>query len=138
MRKFLLLLLCLFCFTGFTQNRQITSSVIIANAHGVDALWDMEITDTGEFNPGKANQEDQKTDFNKMLDNYKAIALFIVGIITITAFFSMIIQFVKLAIAGSNEQKRKKASTGIMVCGIGLALMGATGLIIGVLWNAFK
>lgn len=77
-------------------------------------------------------------DYEKVFIKYKNLLIFIVGMITITAFGVMIYRFFRLAAAGSNEQERRKAISGIMVSGTALALMGAASIIIGIAYHALQ
>lgn len=81
---------------------------------------------------------EEKTDFNGIMTRYKNIIMAFTGILTITCFGAMILQFTKLAAAGDNEQARRKAIAGIMTTGIGVALLGSATVIIGFFYGAIS
>ena len=70
-----------------------------------------------------------------VVSKYQSIASVITGLLTVTMFIFMLIQFTKLGAAGDNESARKKAITGIMTTGIATALLGGATIIIGFFWN---
>lgn len=114
----------------------ITAPVVEANA-GVEDIWsDMEISDDGSFNPGKANDPNSDANFGEMTNKYKGVVQFIIGLLLISSFFGMITQITKLALAGDNEMARKNAMKGIFVCGAGIFFMGAAELIVSTFWTA--
>ncbi len=74
--------------------------------------------------------------FTTIITKYKAIAVAIMGILTITMLIFMLIQFTKLGAAGDNEMARKKAIMGILTTGIATALLGGATIIVGFFWGA--
>jgi hypothetical protein len=70
-----------------------------------------------------------------VVQKYQSIATVITGILTVTMFIFMLIQFTKLGAAGDNESARKKAINGILTTGIATALLGGATIIIGFFWN---
>ena len=59
----------------------------------------------------------------------------ITGILAVTMFIFMLVQFTKLGAAGDNEQSRKRAIAGILTTGIATALLGGASVVIGFFWN---
>lgn len=76
--------------------------------------------------------------FGIVINKYKAIAVALMGILTITMLIFMLIQFTKLGGAGDNEMARKKAIMGILTTGIATALLGGATVVVGFFWGALS
>lgn len=85
---------------------------------------------------GNGNGTQTVTLLNNTLGKYKMIALFVVGLCTITAFLFFILSVVKLAHAGANEQERRRAIMGIFTTLTAIMLLGGSGFLIAFFWNA--
>ena len=95
---------------------------------GPDGRW----TNEGGFKIGESGEQSIST----IIDKYKSIATALTGVLTITMFIFMLIQFSKLSAAGDNEMARKKATMGILTTGISVALLGSATIVVGFFWNA--
>jgi len=82
-----------------------------------------------------ATDEEQKQTLAKVVNQYRTIASVITGILAVTMFIFMLVQFAKLGAAGDNEQGRKRAIAGILTTGIATALLGGASVVIGFFWN---
>ena len=82
-----------------------------------------------------ATEEQQKQTLAKVVSQYRTIASVITGILAVTMFIFMLVQFAKLGAAGDNEQGRKRAIAGILTTGIATALLGGASVVIGFFWN---
>jgi len=82
-----------------------------------------------------ASEEEQKQTLAKVVGQYRTIASVITGILAVTMFIFMLVQFTKLGAAGDNEQGRKRAIAGILTTGIATALLGGASVVIGFFWN---
>lgn len=89
----------------------------------------------GTWTVGKKVSDSSTTSYVSIYNKYKNILVFLVGIILITVFGSMIFRFYKLSASGGNEMERKKAITGIMITGIVLALLGSFSIIVGIAYH---
>ena len=76
--------------------------------------------------------------FATVISQYRAIAVAITGILTITMLIFMLIQFTKLGASGDNEMARKKAIMGILTTGIATALLGGATIVVGFFWNVLS
>lgn len=139
MKKTWISICILFCVMFAMQTAPISEYAMapatLAEA-GVDGIWGgMEITDDGAFDPGSVNDPSSEANLSAMTDKYKSVAQFVIGLLLVTSFFGMIIQITKLSTSGDNDMARRNAIKGILVCGIGIALMGAAEIIVSVLWS---
>lgn len=82
-----------------------------------------------------ATEAEQKQTLAKVVSQYRTIASVITGILAVTMFIFMLVQFTKLGAAGDNEQSRKRAIAGILTTGIATALLGGASVVIGFFWN---
>lgn len=84
------------------------------------------------------NGEDISTvePYTTLFDNYKNVAVLILGICIITSLICFLVQITKLGAAGDNQNARTKAIKGVMISGIVLAAFGALTTIVGVFWGA--
>ena len=103
-------------------------------AEATDFLEGIQYDNTGGTLDVQVSEDG--TDFNGIMTRYKNIIMAFTGILTITCFGAMILQFTKLAAAGDNEQARRKAIAGILTTGIGVALLGSATVIIGFFYGA--
>lgn len=105
-------------------------------ASGAGSIFDAvgddgSITDGGGFNVG----DTMDGSIAQLITRYRAIAVAITGVLTITMFIFMLFQFAKLGGAGDNEMARKKAVMGILTTGVAVALLGGSTIVIGFFWN---
>lgn len=111
-------------------------AVVAAYASNKFDLFDgVKADGTGTWSVGKKVSDSSTIDYGRVYNKYKDILVFLVGIILITIFGSMIFRFYKLSVSGGNEAERKKAITGIMVTGIVLALLGSFSIIVGIAFH---
>lgn len=99
-------------------------------------IFDLVGDDGGINSSSDVAQQNTDGSFTTIITKYKAIAVAIMGILTITMFIFMLIQFTKLGAAGDNEMARKKAIMGILTTGIATALLGGATIIVGFFWGA--
>ena len=100
------------------------------------SLFDL-VDDSGAINSSsEVAQQNTDGSFTTVITKYKAIAVAIMGILTITMLIFMLLQFTKLGAAGDNEMARKKAIMGILTTGIATALLGGATIIVGFFWGA--
>lgn len=100
------------------------------------SIFDLVGDDGGINSSSDVAQQNTDGSFTTIITKYKAIAVAIMGILTITMLIFMLIQFTKLGAAGDNEMARKKAIMGILTTGIATALLGGATIIVGFFWGA--
>lgn len=106
----------------------------IASAEVIDPPSGGVILSPGAY-PSLGGDEDTETYINDALGRSKVIAMGITGSCALVAFVAMIIAITKLTAAGDDVQRRKSALAGILVSGIGIALLGSSTMIIYFFWN---
>lgn len=99
-------------------------------------IFDLVGDDGGINSSSDVARQNTDGSFTTIITKYKAIAVAIMGILTITMLIFMLIQFTKLGAAGDNEMARKKAIMGILTTGIATALLGGATIIVGFFWGA--
>lgn len=99
-----------------------------------DNIFSGIVNDDGSIKLADKNADDAKT-LGGIVTTYRTIASAITGILAVTMFIFMLIQFSKLGAAGDNEQARKRAIAGILTTGIATALLGGATIVIGFFWN---
>lgn len=97
--------------------------------------FDEIVDENGNIKLSDASKEEQQKTLANVVSQYRTIASVITGILAVTMFIFMLIQFSKLGAAGDNEQSRKRAIGGILTTGIATALLGGASVIIGFFWN---
>lgn len=81
--------------------------------------------------------KDWRTVANMVLVEYQGFLVGLSGIATLFVLAMFIINFISLAINGSNIQKRSEKINSLIMCAIATACLGAITLIIGFFWNVF-
>ena len=99
-----------------------------------DNIFSGIVNDDGSIKLADKDADDAKT-LGGIVTTYRTIASAITGILAVTMFIFMLVQFSKLGAAGDNEQARKRAIAGILTTGIATALLGGATIVIGFLWN---
>lgn len=101
------------------------------------ATGGLEVEDgTGGFviSPGtypslNGDLDDTVEEANNALSRYKMIGNFIIACLLLALLGVLIIHITKFAGSGSDERTRKQAMSGILMCGIAIALIGSIALI---------
>lgn len=75
---------------------------------------------------------------NEVLSRYQMVERFILAVIVLLLLAVLIISITKFAAAGDDSGARKKAMTGILFCGIAIALIGGLAIIVSLAQNLFK
>ena len=70
-----------------------------------------------------------------LVSKAKGIAQIVLGIATVVALGSLIVNIAKMAAASNNEANRKKAQTAILWSGISLAAFGGLTAVVSFFWN---
>ena len=108
--------------------------VTIAYANNFDPFSNIEVDDNGMDIGSSTDEMDLKT----VLEKYKGALYFGAGIIVITAFTMLFYNLYRLSVSGDNDRKRQAAISGIMISGIGIALLGSFSIIAGLLFGLFQ
>ena len=75
--------------------------------------------------------------WTNILNEYNGIIKLLYGLFLLTCIIVFIINFVKIGGTGSNPQARQACMTGIIVSGIGTALLGGIGIFFQYAYNFF-
>lgn len=81
---------------------------------------------------------DENKAFHHIIEKYKAIITFFSAMGAITMVGIFIYSFIKLGLSSGNPIERQKCITGLIITGIGTALLGSTALFVGLFYGAFK
>lgn len=79
--------------------------------------------------------KDWRTVINMVLSEYQGFLVGISGIATLFVLAMFIVNFVGLAINGSNAQKRSEKINSLIMCAVAAAGLGSITLVIGFAWN---
>lgn len=125
---FLILILLTMCFNS-----------IDVNATTQDFIDGLIKTDDGVvtiYGPHAVSNYEDATE--QVITKYKAIMVFIGGIITVTLVGVMVIQLVKLSTLVSDSKQRAEVIKGILLSGISASLMGSITLLVGLFYGALR
>ncbi len=101
-----------------------------------NSMFNGILNSNGEVIPATDQGTNNDKQLSGLVNRYQKIASIICGILAVTMFILMLLQFTKLGAAGDNEQARKRALGGILTTGIATALLGSASVVIGFFWNA--
>lgn len=80
-----------------------------------------------------ADGEEEPAALSVIVPKYRQVLAAGMGILAVTMFVLMMVQFAKLGAAGDNPMLRRKAIVGIATTGIATALLGGLSVYIGIL-----
>lgn len=91
-----------------------------------------------EYDEGGQTQDiSAGTAWTKILNEYNGIIKIIYGLFLLTCVLVFIINFTKLGSTGGNPQARQNCMMGLIVSGIGTALLGGIGMFFQYAYNFF-
>ena len=135
-RIFPLLFVLTILFSGFVVSPVTTGPVIEAEASSDFNPFDSITMDKDGVDIGDTGGEE--LDFGGIMDKYRNVLYVIAGIIVATVFFMLFFNLYRLSTAGSNDRKRHDAISGILFCGIAVALLGGFGVVISIAFGLFQ
>ena len=98
--------------------------------------WGVKIDPSGmlpdDFHLG---DDPSVSDALNAINSFKILGEAIVALCAITCIIFLIINITKLGAAADNEMARRKAITGILLSGAGVAVFGGLTTVIAILWN---
>ncbi len=106
------------------------------NTGAANSMFNGILNNNGEIIPAQNQGANNDKQLSGLVNRYQKIASIICGVLAVTMFIFMLIQFTKLGAAGDNELARKKSISGILTTGIATALLGSASVVIGFFWNA--
>lgn len=119
-----LLMVLLVAFLGITM-------ITPARADVFDDI--VNVDKDGNVNVG--NKVDNTLKLGGTVGWVKTVAQIFTGVCAVIAIIGLVYNFARLSVSAGNEQARKKALTGILWCGISLALFGGLSIVVGFFWN---
>lgn len=110
---------------------------VVAHAGGLTVETDGEgITIApGQYPSLKGDLDSTVEEANNVLDRYRVIGNFIIAIIILLLLGLLILHITNFAKAGDNEQDRKKAMSGMLFCGMAIAIIGSLSLVVAFVQN---
>lgn len=77
-------------------------------------------------------------DATTAINSMKSIGSVFLGVSIVTCILFLAIYITKLGAAGDDENARKKATSGILVSGIALAILGGLSIFLAFFWGIFR
>lgn len=95
-------------------------------------IFDTVVDDTGDL---KTVADDDSFKPGNLVSKAKGIAQIVLGIATVVALGSLIVNIAKMATSAGNDVNRKKAQSAILWSGIALAGFGGLTAVVSFFWN---
>lgn len=128
-KKFSIFLIFIFLLAG---------AVPVAASDLTSPTGSIIISDSGVIevrNPGESMASTLSEPFNSFMERYRFWITGFSGIATLVLVAVLVYRITKLSGSGANPMERQKAIKGIIISGVGIALMGSLSFFCGILWN---